>query len=63
MKIRRIKSRSKRIASALNYTCLTNEQAVKMYDAFYDLFKMDVEKDLEKVRLTVINGGKKCLGK
>lgn len=51
MKARKAR-KTKIIASALSCASLNNEQAQKMYNAFFNLFKE------EKVKLRVIKGGK-----
>lgn len=47
---------TKRIASALTCTSLTDYQAQRMYDAFFELFKAEKNKKT----LRVIKGGRSC---
>ena len=62
MKIKRIKSRAKRIASALQFTNLTDEQAHRLYLSFYESLRADwpsMYKQEPRFRLMAIQGGKK----
>ena len=60
MKIKRVKPRAKRVASALQFSKLDNEQAERLYYTFYDCFKTEWSKSgLKKPKLIVLDGGQK----
>ena len=59
MKIKRAITQSKKVASALNFTTLTDQQAEDLYKAFYNSFRGDFKKLKPRPNLKVINGGKK----
>lgn len=60
MKIKRVKPRAKRVASALQFTTLTCEQAERLYQSFYESLKAEWSKHgLNKPKLIVLDGGLK----
>lgn len=61
MKIKRVKPRSKRVASALQFTNLTDQQAEKLYRSFYDCLRADWPQMArqERPRFIVLEGGRK----
>lgn len=62
MKIKRVKPRAKRVASALQFTNLTNEQAERLYQSFYEALKADWAQMAQQERFPrfiVLDGGLK----